>query len=151
MTTVVKRANSELVAVAWLRSADGIASAQVATSLPADVSTWAEDGFIQVCPVVGGTPQMYYALREPVVQLDVYAATPSSGKPPWAKAASLAEQVVVATYDEAGMQRTLTLPAGFPQARVLTAHLTSEPRRVPGDDASYARYTTDLALHWITL
>lgn len=149
--TVTQRANTELVAVAWLQGADGMEPGQVATTLPTDVSTWAVSGFVQVCPVVGGAPQLHYALREPVVQVDFYAVNPGSGKPPWGKAASLAEVLVAATFDEARMQRTLTLLPGYPQARVLTAHFLSEPRRLPGDDSSYARYSADLALHWISL
>jgi hypothetical protein len=145
------RANSELVAVAWLQGADGMEPGQVATTLPSDASAWETHGFVQVCPVVGGSPQLHYALREPVVQVETYAVNVGSGKPPWGKAASLMEQLVAATFDEDRMQRTLTLPAGYPQARVLTAHFISEPRRMPGDDASYARYVADLALHWITL
>lgn len=151
MTTVVPRANSELVAVAWLTGATGITAGQVATTLPTDTTVWQDNGFVQVCPVVGGSPQLHYALREPVVQVDCYALTPGSGKPPWGKAASLMELLIAATYDPARLQATLTLPAGYPQARVMTAHFQSEPRRMPGDDASYARYTADLALHWITL
>lgn len=145
------RANSELVAVAWLQGADGMEDGQVATTLPADTTTWAAHGFVQVPMVVGGTPQLHHALREPVVQVDVWAVNPSSGKPPWGKAASLMELIVAATYDIDRMQRTLTLPTGYPQARVMTAHLITEPRRIPADNASYARYSADLALHWIAL
>jgi hypothetical protein len=145
------RANSELVAVAWLQGAAGMEAGQVATTLPSDTTAWETNGFVQVPMVVGGTPQLYYALREPVVQVDAWAVNPSSGKPPWGKAASLMELIVAATYDTDRMQRTLTLPAGYPQARVMTAHLVTEPRRIPSDDASYARFTADLALHWITL
>jgi hypothetical protein len=148
---VTSRANTELVAVAWLSSADGIEPGQVATTLPTDASAWSTSGFLHVVGTVGGVPQLYHALREPVIQVDAYAVNINSGKPPWGTAASLMELVVAATYDEAGLQRVLTLRPGYPQARVLTAHLMSEPRRMPGDDSSYARYQADLALHWITL
>jgi hypothetical protein len=148
---VVPVANTELVAVAWLASADGIEPGQVATTLPSSQEAWEPNGFVHVVGAVGGSPQLDYALREPVVQVDAYAVNPSSGKPPWGKAASLMELIVAATYDEAGLQRALTLRPGYPQARVLTAHFMSEPRRVPGDDASFARYQADLVLHWITL
>ncbi|RAJ70280.1 hypothetical protein K378_01445 [Streptomyces sp. Amel2xB2] len=151
MTTVVKRANTELVAVAWLRSLDGIEPGQVATTLPSKTADWAENGFLQVTPGIGGSMQLHYALREPVVQVEAYAARLDSGKPPWNVAASLMEAVVAGTYDEANLQRTLTLPGAFPAARVLTAHFVSEPRRMPDDVASYARYVADLALHWISL
>lgn len=149
--TVTPQANTELVAVAWLLSAAGIEAGQVATTLPSDAAAWEENGFVHVVGAVGGSPQLYHALREPVVQVDCYAVNPSSGKPPWGKAASLMELVVAATYDDAGLQRTLTLRPGYPQARVLTAHFTSEPRRMPGDDSSFARFSADLALHWISL
>lgn len=145
------RANSELIAVAWLQGAAGMEAGQVATTLPADEGTWAANGFVQVPMVVGGTPQLHYALREPVVQVDAWAVNPNSGKPPWGKAASLMELIVAATYDVARMQRTLTLPSGYPQARVMTAHFVTEPRRIPADNASYARFSADLILHWITL
>lgn len=149
--TVTPKVNTELVAVAWLSSADGIEAGQVATTLPSSQEAWSEDGFVHVVGAVGGTPQLYFPLREPVVQVDAYAVNVSSGKPPWGKAASLMELLVAATYDEAGLQRVLTLRPGYPQARVLTAHFVSEPRRMPGDDASFARFQADLALHWITL
>lgn len=145
------RANSELVAVAWLQGADGMEAGQVATTVPSDETMWAANGFVQVPMVVGGTPQLHYALREPVVQVDVWAVNPSSGKPPWGKAASLMELIVAATFDVDRMQRTLTLPSGYPQARIMTAHFITEPRRIPADNASYARFSADLALHWITL
>jgi hypothetical protein len=145
------KANSELVAVAWLLGAAGIQAGQVATTLPTDTTGWEANGFVLVPAVVGGSPQLHYALREPVVQVETWAANPNSGKPPWGKAASLFELLVDATYDESRMQRTLTLPAGYPQARVMTAHFLTEPRRLPADEASYARFQADLALHWITL
>ncbi|MFE7237186.1 hypothetical protein [Streptomyces sp. NPDC057580] len=148
---VTPLANTELVAVAWLSSAAGIEAGQVATTLPTDASAWEANGFVHVVGAVGGTPKLDFALREPVVQVDAYAVNTSSGKPPWGRAASLMELIVAATYDEAGLQRVLTLRPGYPQARVLTAHFASEPRRMPGDDSSYARYQADLALHWTTL
>ncbi|ARX81523.1 hypothetical protein SMD44_00921 [Streptomyces alboflavus] len=148
---VTPKANTELVAVAWLSSAAGIEGGQVATTLPSDSTAWQPNGFVHVVGAVGGAPQLYYALREPVVQVDAYAVNSASGKPPWGKAASLMELIVAAVYDEAGLERVLTLRPGYPQARVLTAHIVSEPRRMPGDDSSYARYSADLALHWITL
>lgn len=147
----IPMANSELVSVAWLSGATGIEAGQVATTLPSDASTWATNGFVLVPGVAGGSPQLHVALREPVVQVETFAVNLNSGKPPWGKAASLFELLVAATYDKARMQRTLTLPAGYPQARVMTAHFLSEPRRMPADDSSYARFVADLALHWITL
>lgn len=152
---VVLRANAELVAVAWIKTVTGIDASLVATTLPGpDPSgnyAWAASGFVQVGPVSGGSPQLHYALREPVVQVDCWAVNPNSGKPPWGKAANLAEAILAATYATAQMQATLTLPSSYPQARMLTAHFVQEPRRMPGDDSSYARYSGDLQCHWIEL
>ena len=148
---VTPKANSELVAVAWLSGATGIEAGQVATTLPSDASTWETNGFVLVPGVVGGTPQLDYALREPVVQVETFAVNRNSGKPPWGKAAALFELLVEATYATARREVTVTLPSGYPQAKVFTAHFMSEPRRMPGDDSSYARYVADLAIHWITL
>ncbi len=148
---VTLRANPELVTIAWLKTVPGIAAGQVATTLPADNTTWAASGFVQVGPVASGGPQLYYALREPVVQLDFWAVNPASGKPPWGKAANLAETVLAATYNRSLMQAALTLPTGYPQARMLSAHFLMEPRRLYGDDSSYARYGADLQVHWIEL
>jgi hypothetical protein len=150
-TTVAPRANNELVAVSWLGSAAGITPNQVATNLPTDVSTWADNGFVRVGPVVGGSPQLYSPLREPVLQIEAYAVNPNSGKPPWGKCNSLMQLLFDATYDRSAMQRTLTLPAGFPQAVVMTAHFVTEPRKKEDEQSSYACLMADLAVHWIEL
>jgi len=142
--------NNELVAVAWLQALDGIPAGKVATSLPKDVATFA-DGFLTVS-IVGGSPQVYVPMRRPVVQVDTWVSSPGSS-PRWGRANDLAELVRVATYDYADEARPMRveLPAQYDAARVHSAFLLTEPRRVEGDPARHARYTFDLQLHWSTV
>ncbi|MEU1309506.1 hypothetical protein ABZ419_11510 [Streptomyces cinnamoneus] len=144
MSTVL-RATTEQVAVAWLK---GIVGDRVSTTLPKDNTTWSASGFA-VVTTVGGAANMYVPLREPVVSVDCWAVNPDSQKPPWGKAAWLAERIQAGCYDNATIPRLLTLPAGYPAARVLSAYTAYEPRRVPDDASSYARFTLGLALHWV--
>lgn len=155
MIPVTERPTSEVVATAWIGTAAGLSPAMVSTMLPRDVSTW-PDGFIVLGgggsgPVVGGAPDRYTKLRNPVISLHAWAVNPQSAKPPWRKAARLLELVKDATEDESTIRRTLTLPAGYGPARVQEAYLLGEPRRVPGDAGAYAHFQADLQLHWIAL
>lgn len=138
---------TDLVAVAWLAGVTGLSASMVATKLPADNSTWAASGFVQVI-TVGGTPELYVPVASPVVGVSCWAANPNSAKPPWGKANHLAELIRAATYDHANVPRTLTLPSSFGHARVTAAYFVSEPKRIPGDPANYARFDADLALRW---
>lgn len=146
---VTLRATSELVAVAWLNGL--FDTDMVATTLPKADSdgnlSWAASGFVTVA-TVGGAAHQYNALRQPVVSVDCWAANPNSARPPWGKAANLAEEIQAGCY-ATDIGRALTLPTGYPGARVLSAYAVSEARRVPADPASYARYNLALALHWI--
>jgi hypothetical protein len=147
MTTL--RANTELVAMAWLAGVTGLSSAMVAATLPKDNSSWAASGFVTV-RTAGGSPGIHVPMRQPVVTVDTWAVSPSSGKPPWFKANALAELLDVGCR-AANAARTVTLPTNYGQARVHSAYLVSEPRRAYGDQGDYARYTTDLALNWTDL
>lgn len=154
MTTPVLRATSELVAAAWITSIPSWL-AGVAGQVPQDTSTWVENGFVTV-QIAGGSPHAYVPLRRPVVQVDTWAtqsATPgrTASKPPWNKAAHLAEWIVAETYQTERVCRLLTLPGSYPDARVLTATALIEPRKVPGEEAGVARFTVDLELQWAEL
>lgn len=151
MTGVLLRANPELVAVAWLSTATGVPAGGVATTLPADNSTWAASGFVQVTAAPGGSANVDVPLRRPILTIDCWANNPNSGRPPWGKAAYLAETVYAAFYDTQAIPRDLTLPAGYPGARVLSAVPLGEPRRLRSDPSSYARFGFDAVLHWIEL
>jgi len=141
---------NELVAVAWLSSrVPGLVAAQVGTTLPKDVSTWADEGFLQIQALPGGAPDVDVPVRRPVFQLDAWASTPGSNKPPWHLANRLAELVREATEADAALYgREVTMPANYLGARVQAAYLVSEPRRVTNDPAGYARFTLDLAIDW---
>jgi hypothetical protein len=140
------RATPELVATAWLITVVGD---RVATNLPKDNTTWAASGF---CTLVtaGGTPNAYVPLREPVIGVDCWAVNPQSQKPPWNKAAMLAEAIMAACQDHRAIAQTVTLPGGYPAAQVRSAYVTGDPRRIPDDPSSYARYSIPgLAISWV--
>ena len=140
MTTPTLRATPELVATAWLKTVVGDI---VATTLPkpgnSGAVSWADTGFVTLV-TAGGTPNLYVPLREPVMGVSCWAASPGSQKPPWNKAAVLAEAIQAACYDHPAIPQTVTLPAGYPGARVLSAYTTGEHRRIHDDASSYARY-----------
>lgn len=144
--------NSELVMRAWLHDVVGLAAASVGGTLPGDPAAWAADGFVQIA-VVGGTPSMYLPVAKPVMSVDCWTNNPSSGKPPWGKAFSLAETIRPFCYgginDPAPTQRIVDMPvAGFQRAVVFAAYWTGEPRRRPADDARFARVGGDFQIHW---
>jgi hypothetical protein len=89
-------------------------------------------------------------LRTPTLAVGVWAVSPESGRPPWRRAAVLAERIVAAAYDQTTIRRVLTLPAGYGSVRVLEA-AADAPRRVPGDQGSYARFSLSLRLWWAAL
>jgi len=142
-----KLPTNELVAVHWIRSIEGIPDTGVATQLPADNSTWAASGFVQVT-LTGGAPDLYTPQNQPLIQVDCWATNPNSEKPPWGKANNLAEIIKAATYDKRYWGH-LGLPATHENARVLGSVAVSEPRRVLGDEARFACYTFDLQLFWV--
>lgn len=141
------RANTELVAVAWLKGVSGLSNGMVGTSLPKDVTSWSSTGFV-TARVVGGAPGLYVPMRNPVITLDFWAVSPNSNKPPWGMANHLAELVRLGT-EAAG--RNVTLPTGFNTATVKKAWLVSEPRRAFGDDGAYAHYIADMQMSWTDL
>ena len=139
------RATSELVATAWLKTVVGD---RVATTLPKDNTSWAASGFVTIVNA-GGTPNMYVPLRDPATGVDCWAFNPDSQKPPWNKAAILAEAIAAACQDHAAIPQNLTLPTGYPAVQIKSAYLTGEPRRVPDDPSSYARYSIPgLVIAW---
>lgn len=138
--------NSELVAVAFIKTLPGIDSGQVATTLPEDTSRWDELGFVELT-VVGGNPGMYTENRTVVVSVDVWAVNRNSSKAPWGKAFTLAQRVISGLYGDVAQE--LTLPAAFGPARVMSAYSLSEPRRIENDDASYAHVQFDVQLNWV--
>lgn len=151
----MKRANSELAAVAWLLSLPETPAGKVATELPAS-DLWAPTGFIQVVGVVGGTQLTDAPLRRPIVQVDFWAcATASSIRPPWAQAAQLGEAVVACCQSDSPHRSKVVTPRpgkGFEPVEIRDVSVLTELRRfrVP-DTAGFARYTMDLNIQWTTL
>ena len=149
MTTPALRALPELVAEAWLKTVVGNI---VATTLPkpsASGLSWENTGFVTLTNA-GGSPNLYVPLRDPVMGVDCWAANSQSQKPPWRKAACLAEAIQAACYDHPAIPQTVSLPSGYPAARVLSAYTTGEHRRVNDDASSYARYSIPgLVIAWV--
>lgn len=140
------RATPELVATAWLKTVVGD---RVSTTLPKDNSTWAASGFVTLV-TAGGTPNAYVPLREPAIGVDCWAFNANSQKPPWNKAATLAEAIVAACQDHRTIAQTVTLPTGYPTAQVKSAYVTGDPRRIHDDASSYARYSIPgLVISWV--
>lgn len=142
--------NSELVAVAWLKDAVPYLGGRVATSLPADETSWAAGGFTTVA-TVGGTPENYVGWRMPVMSLDFWAMNPDSGRPLWNLAAQQAEQVREAILDHGTVGRPVQLPAAYSGARVESVVMRTEPQRVRGDIANWAHFTMDVEFRWKAL
>lgn len=149
--TVAHRANTDLVATAWIGSIPGLSTDMVGSKLPGDASTWAANGFVEVL-AANTAPALNYPLRKPVVTAHCWAVKPTSSKPPWAKATNLAEAVFAAVYDEATIRRTLTLPvADYPAARLIEARVVGDIRRAYGDVGDYAHVLLDIEMDWIEL
>jgi hypothetical protein len=143
------RPTAELVAVAWLKAAVPYLGSRVATELPQDNSTWSASGFTQVS-VAGGSPNIYLPVSRPVVSVDTYGVAANGGRPPWNLAAQQAEQIKAAALAHGTVPRWVTLPGAYAPVRVLGVIPRTEPRRVPGDAASYARFQMDLEIWWAT-
>lgn len=133
---------------AWLGSIPGLPNA--AADLPSDQASWAADGFVTFL-AIGGRPHTDQAIRRPVFQVDTWAVSPTSGKPPWGKANQLAELIVAATYAPSAPAwgiRGVDPGSSYQQARVMAAEVVSEPRRMRFDEGTYARFSLDLQLTW---
>lgn len=151
---LVLRANAELVVMAYLRqrilAAYGTAVGAVLQG-PAEDGTlsWAGVGFVQPS-TIGGPIDANVPLRRSVVSLDVWAANERSKRPPWGQAYAVAETVIAATYDTQGhdTHAVVTLPTGYPDARVTGFRVLTEPSRRPSDPSDYARVGFDVEITW---
>lgn len=140
---------SPVVAIAWLRSRAGIVPGQVATKLPRELAEWADLGFVQAT-VITGSVDDDLRVRSPLIQLDAWAHSTDSVKPPVGKAARLAELVLKATESDAqAYGQTIDLGPNYLPARVLAAHSPTEPSVVEGDPSGFARVTFDFVLTWV--
>jgi hypothetical protein len=145
---------TDLVAVAWIRSIPGLTADGVATQLPDDEESWAENGFIVVPATVGGTPHDSIPLRRPVCQVEAWGTVPGSTRLPWGIPNQLIEQVRAGTYDRRHFGRPLAITAGgvtYPTATVKGATALTEPRRIWSDIGDYAGFAMDVRLDWTAL
>jgi hypothetical protein len=148
--TLTLYATTELVAVAWISGIPGLTASGVGEQLPAAEAEWAAGGFVVVPVTVGGTPHSSMPVQRPVVQVETWATIPGSDKLPWLKAAQLAEQIRIGSYDRTGaFGRPITLPGTYPTAWVKAATILTQPRRIWSDLGDYAGYTFDLLLHFV--
>lgn len=141
--------NAELVAIAWLKTLDGVPADKVGGDLP-DIKTsdWRAAGFIQVMPVAG-SPDVYIPRRRPVVQVSCWAGnTNNPAKVPYAKTNQLAEAIVNEVYARTNFGTELSMPTGFAAVRLMSMRVEVEPRRVP-DPSNYARTDVDLFFDWM--
>jgi len=141
---------SELVAISYIQTMPGVMADAVATQPPPAEAEWAANGCITV-QVTGGHPDIGLPVRNPLVQVDMFATDPGSDKIPWWKASALAEQIWMATQDKQQAGRIVPVFAGgreYPPAKVLTAFWMTEPRRIYGDRGDWAHYQGDLAMSW---
>lgn len=138
---------SELVVVTWLRQRVALAGAQVATALPSELPA---EGFITVAAVPSAA-LVDGGGRLSVLTLDAWAAPANGGsKPPWNRAAQLAEVVRNALASDVQVfGKLIDLGPDYFAARMLSLYMTTEPRRVNGDPSAYARYTFDVAASWV--
>ena len=115
--------SSELVAISYFQQLPGLTADVIATQLPKDEREWAANGAITI-QVVGGHPDSDLPVRNPLVQVDCWATTLNSNKPPWFKAAALAEAAWQGTRNRnRGARKVAVLsgPVVYPAAIVLTA------------------------------
>lgn len=107
-------------------------------------------GFMRTA-LVGGSPDRYVPMREPVVQVECWFPPPASGRQAsWARAEQLANRVLAATYDGSLMGRLIDLSqvGSYAPARVHTVTALSEPDPVQEDQSDWARYDLDVSLMW---
>lgn len=146
-TDTLTRANSELVAVGFLKNILD-QSGGIGARLPGDTSTWAKTGFVKIA-VVGGSPNIYAPLRRPVIDVQAKWIALNSKQPPWYAANDLAERILAGCYGAYQRPVEAILPAGFERALVQSAYALTEARRIGGDDSNIATYQFDLQLNWV--
>jgi hypothetical protein len=148
--------NNDLVAIAWVSRIPAVAALAtqppVGGSVPADATSWAATGFIEVL-TTGGSPDPEYRRRRPVVTAFCWAVKIGSKKPPWSAAGRLAEYIFDACYTE-HLTHALITPVAegitYPTAQIQEVNAPlSEPRKVPNDPAGYARYMIDFEMMWV--
>jgi hypothetical protein len=153
-TPLVLRANAELVTAAYVRTIVAAFSTAVGAVLqgPDDqgVVQWGPTGFVQFT-TISDPINLTVPLRHSVVSLDIWAAnTGSSKKPPWNLAYSIAETIIEAQFDRewGDNHAVVSLPAGYPDARVTEFSIANGPKRTPSDQSDFAHLTMECGISW---
>lgn len=158
----MKPANSELAAIAWLKTVPGLPVNQIGTTLPQDNTTWAASGFVQPIVVGKGSSSRYYGYRAPVIVVHCWAVNPNKQTPPWWKANNLAELIYAHLLKEGNGGENIALPvSGYRNIRILQAWCVEEPKRIPWgfpsgqgsfvDPGNAAHYTLSFQFAWAEL
>lgn len=147
------RANAELAVAAYVRTIVTAYDTAVGAVLqgPDDqgVLRWARAGFVQFT-VIGDPVNLTVPVRRSVVSLDVWAASEASKRPPWNRAYAIAETIIAAQYDTAthDTHAVVSLPTGYPAARVTEFSIIEGPKRVLADAADFAHLAMTCAITW---
>lgn len=158
-----KHANSEQVAIAWLKAQADLANVQMGTTLPQNNTSWADTGFIQVGVTGRGHSSNEIPYRCPVITAHCWATNPGKQRVPWGKANDLAEIIWDCCLIEGnGIENLSTAISAAPKVRVLQVWGVQEPRRhrwgFPTLDTgavinpgNTAHYTVDFEIAWAEL
>lgn len=151
-----------LVAAEWIATIPGFTREMTGERLPPDVlpptpeqpirpAPWLRTGFVTVQSVGGGLdPDV--PRRNPVMQVDCWAALPGSNDPPWRMCEALGEAIWLATMQRTTFNRPLVLVVNgveYTTAVVQGVYLATSFKRLYSDAADYARITGNLALSWV--
>jgi len=157
VTPLPLKANAELTTAAYVRAIVAAYDTAVGAVLqgpdPSGVVQWGPTGFVQFT-TVGDPIDMYVPVRHSVVSLDIWAVnTGSSKKPPWNLAYSIAETIIAAQYDLAVIgagdtHAVVSLPSGYPNARVAGFVMRNGPMRRPSDQADFAHLGMEAEISW---
>lgn len=152
--SIPKLANAELTTAAYVRAMVTLYDIAVGgtvqgPNVDTGELTWAGAGFVQFTNL-SGPIDPYVPVRHSVVSLDVFAANSGSKQPPWGRAFAIAELIVAATYDTAthDTHAVVSLPTGYPDARVTGFMARTEPARRPSDPADWAHVGFEVEISW---
>lgn len=159
----IRHANSELAAIAWLKTVPGLPVNQIGTTLPQDNTTWASSGYVQVIVTGVGSSSKYFGYRAPVFTIHCWAVNIDNKQtPPWGKACDLAESIYEALLVQGNGIENVVLPVtGAPDIRILQTWVIDEPKRLPWgfpsgqgsfvDPGNAAHYTITFQMAWAEL